>query len=110
MDKTLFVFLTVALLVIPAFLNAQPYSVTVESGFGFRFYVYGGVNEDMQATIVEALMLAQYTVGNCPCVPFHEIADVNLDLKVSIIDALIIAQYYIGMRPSFKAIKGTYLS
>ncbi len=57
--------------------------------------LYGDVNNDGSVSIVDALLVAQYYVGEA--VSIDEIlADVNLDGFITIVDALLIAQYYVG--------------
>jgi hypothetical protein len=61
----------------------------------------GNVNGDGSITIVDALMIAQSTVGLNPT-PFNAAnADVNCDGSINIIDALMIAQRYVGLISSF---------
>jgi aryl-phospho-beta-D-glucosidase BglC (GH1 family) len=61
----------------------------------------GDVNGDSTVTIVDALMIAQYTVGLNPS-PFNAAnADVNCDGSITIVDALIVAQRYVGLITSF---------
>jgi subtilase family serine protease len=56
----------------------------------------GDVNGDGKVSIIDALSIAQYTVGLRTVNPV--VGDVNGDGKVSIIDALSIAQYTVGSR------------
>jgi aryl-phospho-beta-D-glucosidase BglC (GH1 family) len=61
----------------------------------------GDVNGDASVTIVDALMIAQYTVGLNPTGYNGANADVNCDGSVTIVDALMIAQRYVGLISSF---------
>ena len=57
----------------------------------------GDVNGDGTVTIVDALQVAQYSVGlNVPGFNVAA-ADANCDGSVNIVDALIIAQYFVGL-------------
>ena len=62
---------------------------------GYR--MFGDIDEDNTVNIIDALMIARYTVGNTPVTYDQEVADVNLDGSCNIIDALIIAQYSVGL-------------
>jgi len=59
--------------------------------------VLGDVNNNSGVTIVDALMIAQYTVGLNPTGFIASVADVNCDSNISIVDALIVAQYTVGL-------------
>jgi len=48
--------------------------------------------------IVDALFIAQYTVGLRPSLDCFAQADVNGDGRVDIVDALFIGQYTVGLR------------
>jgi len=61
----------------------------------------GDVNNDGSITIVDALIVAQYTVGLNPAVFNAANADVNNSSAIDIIDALMIAQYYVGLITQF---------
>jgi len=63
--------------------------------------IKGDVNDDKQITIVDALMIAQYSVGLAPAGFITANADVNCDGNITIVDALIVAQYYVGLLTSF---------
>ena len=60
----------------------------------------GDVNHDGNVDIVDALLVAQYTVDLDPQPFYPEQADVNEDGLINIIDALLIAQYYVEIIPS----------
>jgi len=57
----------------------------------------GDVNNNSGVTIVDALMIAQYTVGLNPSGFISSVADVNCDGSITIVDALIVAQYTVGL-------------
>ncbi len=70
---------------------------------------HGDVNCDNAVTVVDALLIAQYTVSNrtgvdsCPLLDVTSevlvpTIDVNCDGAASIVDALVIAQYSVGNR------------
>jgi len=56
----------------------------------------GDVNNDGNINIVDALMIAQYSVGLNPINFNPSRADTNCDGNINIVDALIIAQYTVG--------------
>ncbi len=57
----------------------------------------GDVNGDEYVDIVDAMFIAQYTVGNRPASELNmENADVNCANGVNIVDAMFIAQYIVG--------------
>jgi len=59
----------------------------------------GDVNGDGQVTVVDALFVAQYTVGLRTLTSAQlAAADVNGDSQVTVVDALFIAQYTVGLR------------
>ncbi len=61
--------------------------------------VNGDVSGDGQVSVVDALFIAQYTVGTRTLTSTQlEAADVNGDGQVTIVDALFIAQYTVGLR------------
>ncbi|MBN1469286.1 MAG: hypothetical protein JW924_11215 [Fusobacteriaceae bacterium] len=57
----------------------------------------GDVNNDGKIDITDALMVAQYSVGNVPPGFITDNADVNKDGIINIVDALRISQYYVGL-------------
>jgi len=61
----------------------------------------GDVNNDSNINIVDALCIAQYSVGLTPAVFYTSAADVNASGKIDIVDALLVAQYYIGLITQF---------
>jgi len=61
----------------------------------------GDVNSDNTVTIIDALMVAQYSVGLNPPNFTIDRADVNCDGQINIVDALMIAQYYVKSITSF---------
>jgi len=63
----------------------------------------GDVNGDNVINIVDALMVAQYTVGLSPNSFTAAAADVNNSNSINIVDALMIAQYYVGLISTFPA-------
>jgi len=75
---------------------AAPAKITISatlSGAG------GDVNNDGAINIVDALFIAQNTVGLRPFTPAETAAaDVNLDGRADIVDALFIAQFTVGLR------------
>jgi len=61
--------------------------------------IKGDVNGDGQVTVVDALFVAQYTVGLRTLTSQQlAAADVNGDGQVTVVDALFIAQYTVGLR------------
>ncbi|MBN1217158.1 MAG: endo-1,4-beta-xylanase [Candidatus Lokiarchaeota archaeon] len=60
----------------------------------------GDVNHDETIDIIDALLVAQYYVGEDPQPFYSEQADVNEDGAINIVDALLISQYYVGQIPS----------
>lgn len=80
--------------------NGAPISRTIKSGtFTISSVIKGDVNGDNQVTVVDALFVAQYTVG-LRTLNSQQLAaaDVNNDGQVTIVDALFIAQYTVGLR------------
>jgi len=77
------------LLMLPLFLMAQTSSCL------------GDVNRNGVIDIIDALVIAQASVGLNPVNYFAECADMNCNGSIEIIDALIIAQYYVGIITSF---------
>src|SRR5512143_830644 len=59
----------------------------------------GDVNGDGQVDIVDALFIAQNTVGLRPSLACSSQGDVRADQSVDIVDALFIAQFTVGTRP-----------
>ena len=57
----------------------------------------GDVNSDGIVNIVDALMIAQYSVGLNPAGFNTGRADVNRDGTITIVDALMVAQYSVGL-------------
>lgn len=66
----------------------------------------GDVNYEGGATIVDALLVAQYYIGLSPSPFFTTAADVNCNITIDIIDALLIAQWYVGLINSFDGCTG----
>jgi len=58
----------------------------------------GDVNGDQLVNIIDALMIAQYSVGINPPGFTLSAADVSCDGIVNIVDALMVAQYQVGIR------------
>jgi len=61
----------------------------------------GDVNGDNVITIIDALMIAQYSVGSIVPNFITGNADTNCDGTINIIDALMVAQLYVGSISSF---------
>lgn len=61
--------------------------------------ICGDVNGDQQVDIVDALFIAQQTVGLRPVLPCPDQGEVREDNTVDIVDALFIAQFTVGSRP-----------
>jgi len=61
----------------------------------------GDVDGNGTVNIIDALQIAQYTVGNPPANFDVSVADTNCSASINIIDALIVAQYYVGLITSF---------
>ena len=59
--------------------------------------IRGDVNGDSAVNIIDALMIAQYSVGLGPAGFNVNVAEVSCDGTVNIIDALKVAQYYVGL-------------
>jgi len=57
----------------------------------------GNVNGDASVTIVDALMIAQYSVGTIPPTFTASVADVDNNGTINIVDALRVAQYSVGL-------------
>lgn len=63
--------------------------------------IKGDVSGDGQVTVVDALFVAQYTVGIKTLTSAQlAAADVSGDSQVTVVDALFIAQYTVGLRQS----------
>ena len=75
------------------------YSVTTFAG-GASSGLLGDANGDGTVNIIDALMIAQYSVGLNPAGFMAANADVNSDGQINIVDALRVAQYYVGIIPS----------
>ena len=61
----------------------------------------GDVNASSTVDIIDALMIAQYTVGLNPLNFNPQYADVDCKGSINIIDALLVAQYSVGIISSF---------
>ena len=61
----------------------------------------GDVNGSNIVDIIDALMVAQYTIGLNPAGFIAANADVNSDGSINVVDALMIAQYSVGIITSF---------
>jgi len=57
----------------------------------------GDVNHNGDIDIIDALLIAQYYVGQDPQPFYTDVADVNHDDTINIVDALLVAQYYVGL-------------
>jgi serpin B len=73
---------------------------------GFSLYaqtspVKGDVNNDGTINILDALLIAQYTVGLSPNGFYTEAADVDGNDTINIVDALLVARYYVGLISQF---------
>jgi len=62
-------------------------------------HLNGDVNHDDSVNIIDALLIAQYYVGQDPQPFYTDVADVNHDGSINIVDALLVAQYYVGAIP-----------
>jgi len=61
--------------------------------------IKGDVNTDGQVTVVDAMFVAQYTVGLRTLTSAQlAVADVNNDGQVTVVGCLFIAQYTVGLR------------
>ena len=67
----------------------------------------GDVNSSGSVDIVDALMIAQYTVGLNPSNFSTVVANVNGDSAITIIDALMVAQYTVGLLSQLSCPAGT---
>jgi hypothetical protein len=61
----------------------------------------GDVNNNGSIDIVDALAIAQYSVGINPSPFYTSAADVDADGNINIVDALLVAQYYVGIISQF---------
>lgn len=61
----------------------------------------GDVNSDGSINVIDALMIAQYSVGLNPANFNPAAADVSCDGTINIVDALMVAQYYVGIIVNF---------
>ena len=61
----------------------------------------GDVDNNGVINIIDALMIAQYTIDLRPAGFSTTAADVDMNGAITIIDALIIAQYTVGLIPYF---------
>jgi len=72
-----------------------PASITIGSG---TVVLKGDVDGNGVVNIIDALMIAQYSVGLNLSTNFNVLAaDVNGDIMINIIDALMVAQYSVGL-------------
>ncbi|MBN1699761.1 MAG: hypothetical protein JW881_19760 [Spirochaetales bacterium] len=61
----------------------------------------GNVNDDNTVNILDALLIAQYSVGLSPANFNTTVADVNGDGSITIVDALLVARFYVGLITEF---------
>lgn len=61
----------------------------------------GDVDGNGKVDIVDALVVARYSVGLNPSPFIVKNGDVNMDNKITIVDALLVARYYVGMIKEF---------
>jgi len=59
----------------------------------------GDINTSGTVDIVDALSIAQFSVGLNPLNFDSTVADVNADSVINIVDALLVAQFYVGLIP-----------
>lgn len=78
-------------------LSGNPTSVPTRTASPTINVRKGDVNRDSNINIVDALMIAQYSVGLGPNSFDLAAADVNIDGNINIVDALIVAQCYVGL-------------
>lgn len=81
-------------------LNLKTYSSSMSRSSGG---MWGDVNEDSAVDIIDALNVAQYSVGLEVPVFNVSVADVSYDGVIDTVDALLIAQYYVGIITQFPA-------
>ncbi|MBN1216076.1 MAG: hypothetical protein JXA99_11635, partial [Candidatus Lokiarchaeota archaeon] len=72
----------------------------IDGSVGVEQYQLGDVNHDGDVNVIDALIVAQYYVGQNPEPFYIEQADVNEDGSINIVDALLIAQFYVGQIPT----------
>lgn len=65
----------------------------------------GDVNDDEQVDIIDALFVAQRTVGLIEQLQCEEQADVDSSATADIVDALFIAQYTVGSRAALSCVR-----
>ncbi len=69
--------------------------------FTIASMIKGDVDGDAQVTVVDALFVAQYSVGLRTLASQQlSVADANCDGDINVVDALFIAQYTVGLRTS----------
>ena len=66
---------------------------------------YGDVDRNGRTDIIDALKIAQYSVGIKVKDFYKPAADVNLDGKIGIVDALLVAQKYVGIIKTLPYVK-----
>ncbi len=89
-----------ATIMVKAATNSTVYATASMPGFTNGTEVFtakGDVNGDGRVDIIDALFIAQYTVGTRTI--NTTVGDVSGDGNANIVDALFIAQYTVGLRP-----------